>query len=65
MHKLKPLSKTPLKPDFWLSGAVHSLITSGGTRMICTVMKEGGGIYARVRMHGGGWGMQLGDGMCE
>ena len=29
MHKLKLLSKTPLKPNFWLSSAVHSLITVG------------------------------------
>jgi len=27
VHKLKPLSETPLKPDFWPSSAVHSLIT--------------------------------------
>ena len=27
MHELKPLSETPLTPDFWLSSAVHSLIT--------------------------------------
>jgi len=28
VHELKPLSKTPPKPDFWPSSAVHSLITS-------------------------------------
>jgi len=27
VHKLKPLSKTPPKPDFQPSSAVHSLIT--------------------------------------
>jgi len=27
VHKLKPLSETPLKPDFQLSSAVHSLVT--------------------------------------
>src|SRR5882724_7139702 len=27
-HKLKPLSETPPKPDFWPSSAVYSLITS-------------------------------------
>jgi len=27
VHELKPLSKTPLKPDFQVSSTVHSLVT--------------------------------------
>ena len=38
---------------------------SGETRRMCAVMKEGGSVCARGLTHGGGWGMQLGDGMCE
>ena len=41
MHKLKLLSETPPKPDFWLSSAVHSLITSTWDADILGIMDLG------------------------
>jgi len=50
-----------------VQAVVSSAMKGGsvGTRRMCAVMKEGGGACTRGRMHGGGQGMWLGDGMHE
>ena len=61
MHKLKPLSETPPKPNFWLSSAVHSLITPSDLVEVSEVHTESQGAILLLRKENRCTAWQLGQ----